>query len=344
MTANLADRITHMPKAELHMHLEGSLEPEMLFALARRNGVDIGYPSEDALRRAYVFDDLQSFLDLYYAGLRVLLTERDFFDMTAAYLDRAHAEHVIHAEVFISPQPHLRRGIPLAAVMDGILAALDAAERRHGMSTGLILVFQRQFPEEDAFDVFRAAMPYASRILGFGLGGPELGNPPGKFARVFAAARAAGFRCVAHAGEEGPPDYVRETLDQLRVDRVDHGVRAGEDPELVARLAAEGVPLTVCPISNVQLRVFPTLAEHNLAQLLRAGVFVTVNSDDPPYFGGYVTENFLRSQQALGLTEAEIHRLGRNGFLASFAPEPRKAELLRRYDRFWQDSAADLRP
>jgi adenosine deaminase len=327
--------IEGMPKAELHMHLEGSIEPDLMFALAARNGVKLAWASEAELRAAYAFTSLQSFLDVYYAGLTVLATDRDFHDMTRAYLERVRAERVVHAEVFVSPQAHLRRGVPFGAMFEGIDGALRDAGRELGMTTRLIIGFQRQWTEADAFATVEQARPYRDRIAGVGLGGPEVGNPPAKFARVFAHARSLGWRTVAHAGEEGPASYVADTVDLLKVDRVDHGVRCEEDPALVARLAASGVPLTVCPMSNVKLRVFPDLASHNLKRLLDAGVCITVNSDDPSYFGGYMNENFAATQEALELSRADVHRLARNAFTASFLDDATKARRLREVDDYF---------
>lgn len=313
-------RIAAMPKAELHMHLEGSLEADLMFRLARRNGVSLKWDSEAALRAAYDFRNLQDFLDVYYAGLTVLLTEADFFDMTWAYLEKVHAENVVHAEVFISPQAHTRRGIAFEAMFDGIWNALKQAEGRFGMTTGLILGLQRQWTEEDALAMIDQALPVGDRIAGIGLGGPELPNPPSKFVRAFARARAEGWKTVAHAGEEGPAAYVADTVDLLKVDRVDHGVRCAEDPALVARLADLRLPLTVCPLSNVQLKVFPDLASHNLKRLFDAGVAVTINSDDPSYFGGYMNENFSATMEALSMSLEDMHAIARNGFEAAFLP------------------------
>lgn len=320
----LDELIVGMPKAELHMHLEGSIEPELTFALAERNGVAIAYASVDELRAAYRFSSLQSFLDVYYAGCKVLLAEQDFYDMTLAYLRRARADNVVHAEVFVSPQAHTRRGVALEVVLRGIDRALLEGEERFGLSTRLILGFQRQFSEEEAAAIVAQALPWRERIAGFGLGGPELGNPPAKFARVFERCRSLGFHVVAHAGEDAPAAYVAEAVDVLKVDRVDHGVRCEEDPALVEQLAKLQVPLTVCPLSNVKLAVFPDLASHNLKRLLRAGLMVTVNSDDPSYFGGYVNDNYLACRRALGLSREDVYRLAMNGFLAAFLSEPEK--------------------
>jgi adenosine deaminase len=331
----MRERIAGMPKAELHMHLEGSLEADLMFRLARRNRVALKWGSEAEVRAAYRFGCLQDFLDMYYAGLTVLLTEADFFDMTWAYLERAHAENVRHAEVFISPQAHTRRGVAFGAMFEGIRNALDQAGQRFGMSTGLILGIQRQWSEEDAFAMIEQALPVRDRIAGIGMGGPELANPPAKFVRAFARARAEGWKTMAHAGEEGPAAYVADTIDLLQVDRIDHGVRCAEDPALVARLAQSRIPLTVCPLSNVELRVFPDLASHSLKQLLDAGVAVTINSDDPSYFGGYINENFSASQEALDLSAADIHTIARNGFEASFLPAAAKAAHIAALDAYW---------
>lgn len=332
---SLRQLIEGMPKAELHMHLEGSIEPDLMFALAGRNGVKLAWGSADELRAAYQFTGLQSFLDVYYAGLTVLRTARDFHDVTRAYLERVHAERVVHAEVFVSPQAHTRRGVAFEAMFEGIDGALRDAGRDLGLTTRLIIGFQRQWSEADAFATLDQARPYRDRVAGVGLGGPEVGNPPEKFVRVFAKARSLGWRAVAHAGEEGPASYVADTVDLLKVDRVDHGVRCEEDPALVVRLAARGIPLTVCPVSNVKLRVFPDLASHNLKRLLDAGVCVTVNSDDPSYFGGYMNENFAATQEALRLSRADLHRLARNAFTASFLDDDAKARRLREVDDYF---------
>ena len=334
--AAMRARIAGMPKAELHMHLEGSLEADLMFRLARRNRVALRWGSEGELRAAYRFANLQAFLDMYYAGLTVLLTEEDFFDMTWAYLEKVHAENVRHTEVFISPQAHTRRGVPFAAMFDGIMAALGQAGTRFGMTTGLILGLQRQWSEEDAMAMIDQALPVGDRIAGIGLGGPELPNPPAKFVRAFERARAEGWKTVAHAGEEGPAAYVADTIDLLRVDRVDHGVRCAEDPALVARLAMARIPLTVCPLSNVELKVYPSLAAHSLKTLLRAGVAVTINSDDPSYFGGYMNENFSATQEALELTADDVYTIARNGFEAAFLPAAAKARHIAALDAYWK--------
>lgn len=331
-----------MPKAELHMHLEGSIEPDLMFKLARRNGVSLRYASEAELRAAYNFSDLQSFLDVYYAGLTVLKTQQDFYDMTAAYCARIHQDNVVHTEVFISPQAHTRRNIAFADMFNGIDAALRDAERNFGMSTRLLVGIQRQYSEDEAMAMLEAALPFQDRIAGLGLGGPEVGHPPAKFARVFARARSLGWRTVAHAGEEGPASYVAEAVDVLKVDRIDHGVRCEDDPALVRRLAELGIPLTVCPISNLKLRVVQDLAAHNLGRLLRAGVRVTINSDDPSYFDGYMTKNFAATQAALGLSQDEIYVLGRNAFLAAFLSPPERERHLAALDACWRAAGAEV--
>jgi adenosine deaminase len=329
----LARLIRVIPKVELHIHIEGSLEPEMVFALAARHGVTLPFPSVEALRAAYEFDDLQSFLDLYYAGCDVLRTEDDFHAMTAAYLERAAADGVAHAEIFFDPQTHTARGVPMDVIIGGIRRALAEAETRHGLTSALILCFLRHLSEDDALATLEAAAPFRDELVGVGLDSGERGNPPAKFERVFARARAMGLRAVAHAGEEGPAAYIVEALDRLRVERVDHGVRCDEDDALVARLAQARIPLTVCPLSNVKLRVFDTMAEHNLARLLARGVCVTVNSDDPAYFGGYMNANFEAVCAALPIGAAEVVQLCRNAVEASFASAARKAELMAAIDQ-----------
>jgi len=316
-----------LPKAELHLHIEGTLEPELMFQLARRNDIDLPFPSVEAARAAYEFTDLQSFLDLYYQGARVLVREQDFHDLSWAYLTRARAQGVRHAEIFFDPQTHTDRGVPFGVVAEGITRALDAAEEHLGMSTRLILCFLRHLDERDAFATLRQAEPYRDRIVAVGLDSGEVGHPPEKFARVFAEARTQGYLAVAHAGEEGPPEYIWQALDVLQVERIDHGVRCLEDPRLVERLVAERIPLTVCPLSNVRLRVFPEMAAHNLRRLLEAGLCATVHSDDPAYFGGYIADNYLAAHEALGLTRAELAQLARSSIVASFLPEDAKARL-----------------
>ena len=324
--ASLPALLRGMPKAELHIHIEGSLEPELIFALARRNGVSLAYPSVEALRAAYAFTDLQSFLDIYYAGASVLLKEDDFFDMAWAYFQRAQADNVRHAELFFDPQTHTGRGVPLATVIGGLRRAVDQAQRELGIRGELILCFLRHLSEDAAFATLEEARPSLGQFIGVGLDSSEVGHPPEKFARVFAEARRLGLRAVAHAGEEGPPAYIWSALDVLHAERIDHGVQAVQDPALMARLARERIPLTVCPLSNVKLCVFKTLAQHNLRALLDAGLVATVNSDDPAYFGGYINRNFTETFAALGLHAGHARTLALNSFEASFAePEAKRA-------------------
>ncbi|MET0382098.1 MAG: adenosine deaminase [Burkholderiaceae bacterium] len=313
------------PKAELHIHIEGSLEPELIFELARRNRVDLPYADVAALRQAYAFTNLQSFLDVYYAGASVLITEDDFDAMAWAYFQRAARDNVVHAEVFFDPQTHTARGVGIGVVIRGLDRAAQRAQSRLGLSVRLILCFLRHLGEDEAFAALEAALPHRGRFIGVGLDSSELGHPPEKFERVFARARSLGLRVVAHAGEEGPPAYIRSALDVLHAERIDHGVRCIEDPELVARLARERTPLTVCPLSNVKLRVFDSLAGHNLPQLLAAGLCVTINSDDPAYFGGYLNDNFAQLLHAFPQLGARAaHQMLRNGFEACFADDEDK--------------------
>ena len=329
---DLHEFIRRLPKAELHLHIEGSLEPEMMFELARRNGVALPYASVEAVCAAYDFSDLQSFLDLYYSGSAELRTERDFHDLTAAYVRRAVADNVRHAELFFDPQTHTARGVPMADVFAGIAGALRQARAEQGFSSRMILCFLRHQSEAEAFATLDAALPlraeYADLWIGVGLDSGEVGNPPEKFAGVFARARELGFRVVAHAGEEGPPAYVRSALDVLQAERIDHGVRSEEDPALLRRLAETLTPLTMCPLSNLKLCVVDDLREHNLARLLRAGLCVTLNSDDPAYFGGYMNANFIAAADALGLSRDDLVALARNGFLASFVTEAERRPWL----------------
>ena len=321
----LPDLLCAMPKAELHIHIEGSLEPELIFALAARNGVALPYANVEALRAAYAFSDLQSFLDIYYAGASVLLKEEDFFDMAMAYFRRAAADHVVHAELFFDPQTHTERGVGFATVIDGLTRACQTAQRELGVSGLLIMCFLRHLSEEAAFQTLEQALPHRDRFIGVGLDSSERGHPPEKFARVFARCRELGLRLVAHAGEEGPPAYIWSALDVLKVERIDHGVRCIEDPALVQRLAATRVPLTVCPLSNVKLCVYDSMAQHQLGTLLDAGLCATVNSDDPAYFGGYVNQNFVETFAALPhLTAQHAHTLAANSFEASFVDAGQK--------------------
>ena len=324
-TKRLPELLRAMPKAELHIHIEGSLEPELIFALAERNGVQLPYANVEALRSAYAFTDLQSFLDIYYAGASVLLKEQDFYDMARAYLKRAAADNVLHAEIFFDPQTHTARGVPIEVVVAGLHRACVDAEAELGISSALILCFLRHLSEDDALQTLEAALPLRDKFIGVGLDSSEVGHPPEKFARVFARCRELGLHLVAHAGEEGPPAYIWSALDVLKVERIDHGVQAAQDAALMRRLADERIALTVCPLSNQKLRVFPDLADHNLKQLLDAGLAVTVNSDDPAYFGGYINDNFVQLFEAVpALTAKDAYHLAFNSFEASFAPQPAK--------------------
>lgn len=316
-----------LPKAELHIHIEGSLEPEMIFAMGQRNGIHLPYPSVEALRQAYVFDNLQSFLDIYHAGTSVLKTEQDFFEMTDTYLTRAQADNVLHAEIFFDTQTHTGHGVNVETVVNGLYRACEEAPQRHGMTASLILCFLRHLSEAEAFECLEQILPLRDKIMGIGLASSEVGHPPEKFAKVFARARELGFRLVAHAGEEAPPAYIWSALDVLKVERIDHGVQAIHDAALMQRLAAERIPLTVCPLSNLKLCVFPTLAQHNIKTMLDAGIMATIHSDDPAYFGGYINENFTQTFAALNMTARHAYQLARNSFEASFID----ASLRQRY-------------
>ena len=326
--------IERIPKAELHIHVEGSLEPELMFELARRNQITLPYKSVADVRKAYEFNDLQSFLEVYYQGMRVLVHERDFYHLTSAYLSKAHAQNVRHTEMFFDPQAHTNRGIAFETVIDGIHHAMLDAEDCLGISSKLIMCFLRDLSEESAMATLEEALAFKDRIVAVGLDSAEVGNPPEKFIRVFDRARAEAFPTVAHAGEEGPPEYIWQALDRLKVSRIDHGVRCLEDLKLTARVAADGIPLTVCPLSNIKLRVFESMKKHNLKQLLDHGLCVTINSDDPAYFGGYVAENFLAVEKALGLNRAEVYRLARNSFQAAFLKPDQKQIFLDELDNY----------
>jgi adenosine deaminase len=321
-----------LPKAELHLHIEGSLEPDLMFALAQRNNVKLRFASVEEVRAAYNFSDLQSFLDIYYEGAAVLRTERDFYDLAWAYLTRAAADNVRHVEMFFDPQTHTARGIPFTVVLDGLSAALKDAKEKWHISGGLILCFLRHLSEEDALAIWKEAAPHAARLLGVGLDSSEQGHPPKKFQRVFSAARDAGLHAVAHAGEEGPPEYISQALDLLKIERIDHGVRLLEDPQLTARVTEQGVPLTVCPLSNVKLRVFDTLEKHNLRELLQQGVCASIHSDDPAYFGGYIGDNYAQTAEALALNSAQLRTLARNSIAAAFLTEKEKTALIAEID------------
>jgi adenine deaminase len=326
--------IRGLPKAELHVHLEGTLEPDLMLELARRNQRQLQWSTPEQLRGAYRFSNLQSFLDLYYAGCEVLLTDRDFYDLTRAYLQRAIADGVIRAEVFMGPQSFTTRGVPIATVMNGVLAALDEANREAAVSAALIVTAQRHRTEADAFALLDQIQPWANRILAIGMGGAELGNPPTKFSGFFRACKDEGFRLTIHAGEEGPADYVREAVEVLGVDRIDHGIACLQDPTLVQELARTGIPLTVCPVSNVQLKVVQSLEDHPLRRLMDAQLLVTINSDDPAYFGAYVSDNLVACARTFHLSRDEIQSLVRNGFTAAFMPESEKAAACARLDAY----------
>jgi adenosine deaminase len=330
----MAGFVEGLPKAELHLHIEGTLEPEMMFRLAARNAIALPYPSVEALRNAYRFERLQDFLDLYYQGMSVLRTEEDFYDLTWAYLSRAQAQNILHCEVFFDPQGHTTRGIAFETVIDGIAHALDAARAQLGISSRLIACFLRDRAADEAMATLDQVLHHRDRIIGVGLDSAERGHPPGKFAAIFDRARTAGLLTVAHAGEEGPADYVRDALDPLHVARIDHGNHALDDPALIARLAREQVPLTLCPLSNLRLQVVRDAASHPLRAMLDKGLFVTVNSDDPAYFGGYLNENYVAMQQALGLTRAELAQLARNSFNAAFLPDAEKQALVGKVDEY----------
>jgi len=330
---DLKSLIERIPKAELHLHIEGTLEPEMMMKLAQRNRISLPYSNVAEIRDAYNFSNLQTFLDIYYAGAQVLKESQDFYDLTWAYLERAAEDNVRHVEIFFDPQTHTERGVDFATVVDGIFRALLDGESRLGITFRLIMCFLRHLSESAAMATLEEALPFKNKIYAVGLDSSEVGHPPSKFVRVFDRARQEGFLTVAHAGEEGPPEYIHEALDLLKVERVDHGVRCVEDPALVDRLVDEQVPLTVCPLSNVKLRVFDTLEQHNLKQLLQRGLCVTINSDDPAYFGGYIGENYLRIQQALDLTAADIYTLAKNAFMASFLSEADKQRYIDELDQ-----------
>jgi adenosine deaminase len=323
-----------LPKAELHLHIEGTLEPELAFRLARKHGVALPYGSVEELRAAYSFENLQSFLDIYYAGASVLRDAEDFHALTEAYLRRAHEQGVVHVEIFFDPQTHTERGVAFSTVLEGITRALDEAEDRHGITHRLILCFLRHLSAADAMRALEEALPYKAAIAAVGLDSSEAGHPPSKFADVFARARREGLLAVAHAGEEGPPEYIYEALDILKVRRIDHGVRAEESPELLDRLVRERIPLTVCPLSNVKLKVFDRIEKHNLKRLLERGVCVTVNSDDPAYFGGYLLENFLAVERGLHLDQAQLATLARNSIVGSFLSDSAKSQWLAAIDAY----------
>jgi len=334
-TAIPEDFIQGMPKAELHIHIEGSLEPELMFEIAERNGVSLPYSSVEEARRAYNFSDLQSFLDIYYQSMQVLLHERDFYDLTRAYLQKVSSQNVRHTEIFFDPQAHTDRGVPFETVVSGIHRALVDGERQLGISSKLIMCFLRHLSAESAMKTLRSSLPFGEWIVAVGLDSSEVRHPPEDFEAVFDEAREHGLLTVAHAGEEGPPEYIWQALDDLKVSRIDHGVRCVEDPKLVERLREERIPLTVCPLSNVKLRVFDSIEDHNLKRMLDLGLCVTMNSDDPAYFGGYMDENFHATQEGLHLTRDDIHRLVKNSFQAAFLDAESKQRLSDELDEYF---------
>jgi len=325
---NQLELIRALPKAELHVHIEGTFEPELMFAIAQRNQIEIPYKSVEEVKQAYNFHNLQSFLDIYYSGANVLVHEQDFYDLAWAYFEKCHEDRVMHTEMFFDPQTHTDRGIAFETVINGLQRACNDAKAKYGISSHLIMCFLRHLSEEAAFETLAQAMPFKEQIIGVGLDSSEVGHPPSKFERVFAQAREAGFLVVAHAGEEGPAEYVWEALDLLKVNRIDHGVRSEEDPVLMHRLIAEKMPLTVCPLSNLKLCVVDDMAQHNIRRLLQQGVHVTVNSDDPSYFGGYMNDNFVAITEALALTNEELKTLAQNSFEASFISDAEKQKWI----------------
>lgn len=325
---NQAELIRALPKAELHVHIEGTFEPELMFEIAQRNHIDIPYQSVEEIKQAYNFHNLQSFLDIYYAGANVLVNERDFYDLAWAYFKRCAEDRVVHTEIFFDPQTHTERGVAFEIVLNGLKRACADAKEQLGISSELIMCFLRHLSEEDAFKTLEQALPYKSDIIAVGLDSSEVGHPPSKFERVFEKAREEGFLVVAHAGEEGPPEYVWEALDLLKVNRIDHGVRSEEDPALMQRLIQEKMPLTVCPLSNLKLCVVDDMKQHNIRRLLQQGVQVTVNSDDPSYFGGYMNDNFVAIQEALDLSQDELKQLAINSFEASFISNEQKQKWI----------------
>ncbi|WP_228041549.1 adenosine deaminase [Planktothrix mougeotii] len=338
----ITEFIQQIPKAELHIHIEGSLEPEFMLNFAERNQIKLPFASVEEIQQAYQFKDLQSFLDLYYLGSRVLLTEQDFYDLTWAYLEKVACQNVRHTEIFFDPQTHTQRGIPFEVVLSGIDQALQAGQKKLGISSRLMLCFLRHLSPESAMEILKQAIPYRDQIIAVGLDSSEKGYPPSLFKTVFEVARNLGFLTVAHAGEEGPPEYIWQAINGLKVSRIDHGVRCIEDQNLVEYLKEKQIPLTVCPLSNVKLKVFPTLQHHNLKTLLALGLCVTVNSDDPAYFGGYILENFIETQSALNFSFQEIYQLAKNSFLASFLGEQEKQNRIDELDQFMQQFTQKL--
>jgi adenosine deaminase len=325
-----SDLIKNIPKAELHLHIEGTFEPELLFALAKRNNIPLRFKTIEELKEAYNFHNLQSFLDIYYEGAKVLITEEDFYDLTMAYLVKCREDNVVHTEIFFDPQTHTERGVSFATCFKGIHRALSDAENEWGITSHMIMCFLRHLSEEDAFVTLEQSLPFKDKILAVGLDSSEVGHPPSKFERVFKKAIDHGYLTVAHAGEEGPPSYIWEALDLLKVQRIDHGVRSIEDKDLMKRITDSRMPLTVCPLSNIKLRVFDKMEDHNLKNLLHEGVMVTINSDDPAYFGGYANQNYLEAARALDLSNEDIKKLASNSFEASFLPESLKLEWMKK--------------
>lgn len=334
----LDDFIKNIPKAELHLHIEGTFEPELMFEIARRNNISIKYNSVDELKKAYSFNNLQDFLDIYYEGAGVLITKKDFYDLTWSYLKKIHSQNVLHTEIFFDPQTHTDRGIDFSTVIEGINSALEDGQKKLGISSRLIMCFLRHLDEDAAMRTLESAIEYKHLITAVGLDSSEKGNPPSKFQRVFERARNEGFLTVVHAGEEGPAEYVRQAIDLLKVSRIDHGNHSMDDEKLVRELADKQIPLTVCPLSNYKLKVVPDLKEHPLRNMLGKGLLVTINSDDPAYFGGYVNENYQAITQALDLTREEIYRLARNSFTASFLDKNEKEEMIKKVDGFYKEN------
>ncbi len=334
---SLENFITNIPKAELHLHIEGTFEPELIFKIAERNKINLKYKSVEELHSAYKFNNLQDFLDIYYAGANVLITEQDFYDLTLAYLEKMKSQNVLHTEIFFDPQTHTARGIEFSTVINGIHSALKDAEKEFGITSKLIMSFLRHLSEADAFKTFEQGLKFRNWITGIGLDSSEVGNPPSKFQRVFKKAKSEGFLVMAHAGEEGPSEYVWEALDLLTVQRIDHGNRALDDADLVKRLADEQIALTVCPLSNLKLCVVDTLEEHPLKTMLDQGILATVNSDDPAYFDGYVNENYLETAQALNLTKEDVYQLAKNSFIGSFLNEDEKRNMLIIVDDYYKE-------
>ncbi len=331
---SIAEFIKGIPKAELHLHVEGTFEPELMFAIARRNGVKMKYGSVEEVRRAYDFNNLQEFLDIYYEGAGALIKEEDFYDLTWAYLEKARRQNVVHTEIFFDPQTHTERGIAFGTVVGGVSRALKDAEGKLGISSKLIMCFLRHLSEEDAMKMLKESLEYKDLITAVGLDSSEAGNPPSKFQHVFAEARKEGFLAVAHAGEEGPAEYVREAIDLLKVSRIDHGNRAAEDEALMEELAEKKIPLTMCPLSNLKLKVIQDMKEHPIKKMMEKGLLVTVNSDDPAYFGGYVNENYLAMAEALNLSKEDVRQLAKNSFAASFLGEEKKEELVEKAEKY----------